>query len=117
MEQRGRLLEEMGLFIAYVISYQPVISQLGDVDEILIGCHWKLSVVGWILPQRAVWLVQKNRATLSTNQGPIVRKPVIANPGLNFNPGFYISLIKSRFGIIFQIAFRAWNHKIVERWN
>ena len=39
MEQRGRLLEDMGLFIAYVISYQPVITQLGDVDEILIGCH------------------------------------------------------------------------------
>ena len=38
MEQRGRLLEDMGLFIAYVISYQPVITQLGDVDEILIGC-------------------------------------------------------------------------------
>ena len=32
---------------------------------------------------------------------------ISANPGLNFNPGFDISLFKSRFGIILPIVFRA----------
>ena len=37
--------------------------------------------------------------------GPVVRTPVSANPGLNFNPGFYIFLIKSTFSDNFFDSF------------
>ena len=50
-------------------------------------------------------------------QGPVVRRRIGANPGLNFNPGFYISLFKSRFGIIFPIPFSVFNHLIVQNKN
>ena len=50
-------------------------------------------------------------------QGPAVRRRISANPGLNFNPGFYISLFKSRYGIIFPIPFNAFNHSIVPNKN
>ena len=43
----------------------------------------------------------------------VVQRPISANPGLNFNPDFYISLFKSRFGIILPIIFRAFNYQIV----
>ena len=45
--------------------------------------------------------------------GPVVQRLISANPGLNFNPGFYISLFKSRFGIILPIVFSAFNYQIV----
>ena len=45
--------------------------------------------------------------------GPVVQRLISANPGLNFNPGFYISLFKSRFGIILPTVFRAFNYQIV----
>ena len=45
--------------------------------------------------------------------GPVVQGPISANPGFNFNPGFYISLFKSRFGIILPIVFRAFTYLIV----
>ena len=46
-------------------------------------------------------------------QGLIVQRPISANPGLNFTPGFYISLFKSCFRIILPIVFRAFNYQIV----
>ena len=40
-----------------------------------------------------------------TLQGPVVRRPISANQGLNFNLGFYISLFKSRLRILFPHLF------------
>ena len=40
------------------------------------------------------------------NLGPVVRS---ANPGLNFNLGFLIPLLKSLFGIIFSVLFEVSN--------
>ena len=45
--------------------------------------------------------------------GLVVQRLISANPGLNFNPGFYISLFKSCFGIILPTVFRAFNYQIV----
>ena len=42
-------------------------------------------------------------------QGPVVRRPISANPGLNFNLGFLIPLLKSLFGIIFSVLFKVSN--------
>ena len=44
-----------------------------------------------------------------TDQGPVVRRPISANPGLNFNLGFFIPLLKGLFGIIFSVLFKASN--------
>ena len=42
-----------------------------------------------------------------SDQGPVVRRPISANPGLNFNLGFYFSLFKSCLRIIFSIYFQS----------
>ena len=36
--------------------------------------------------------------TLGEDQRPVVWRPISANPGLNFNTGFFISLFKSILG-------------------
>ena len=41
--------------------------------------------------------------------GPVVQRPISANPGLNFNLGFLIPLLKSLFGIIFSVLFEVSN--------
>ena len=38
-----------------------------------------------------------------TYQGPVVRKPVSVNPGLNFNAGFFFFTSKALSRIIFSI--------------
>ena len=50
-------------------------------------------------------------------QGPVFRKPISANPGLNFNLDFYTSLFDSLFGIIFSTLYGASNHQIVDKKN
>ena len=40
-----------------------------------------------------------------TTLGPIVQRPISTNPGLNFNSGFYTSMFKSHFRVIFSICF------------
>ena len=49
------------------------------------------------------------------HQGPVVRTPVSANPGLNFNPGFSSFLSKAHYHIIFSILFRVFNHQILPK--
>ena len=50
-------------------------------------------------------------------QGPVFRKPISANPGLNFNLDFYTSLFDSLFEIIFSTQYGASNHQIVDKKN
>ena len=54
---------------------------------------------------------------ISKVQGPVVGTPVSANPGLNFNPGFFIFLSKALSRIIFSFLFRVSNHQIVGKEN
>ena len=54
---------------------------------------------------------------VDTHQGPVVRKPVSVNPGLNFNPGFFIFLSKALSQIIFSFLFRVSNYQIVGKEN
>ena len=49
--------------------------------------------------------------------GPVVQMPVSANPGLNFNPGFFFFLSKAHYRIIFSILFRVSSHQIVGKEN
>ena len=46
--------------------------------------------------------------------GPVVQRPISANPGLNFNPGCFLSLFKSLFRTIF-LLFRAANYQLVDK--
>ena len=56
-------------------------------------------------------------AVTLSNLGPVVRTPVSANPGLNFNPGFFIFLSKALSQIIFSFLFRVSNYQIVGKEN
>ena len=49
--------------------------------------------------------------------GPVVRRPISANSGLNFNLGFFLFCSKTFSQIIFSILFRASNHQIVGKKN
>ena len=49
--------------------------------------------------------------------GPVVRRPISANPGLNFNPGLFYFLSKAFSGAIFSIHFGVTNHQIVDKKN
>ena len=45
----------------------------------------------------------------------VVQRPISSNPGLNFNPAFFISLFKSLLGKIFTILFRTSNDQIASK--
>ena len=47
----------------------------------------------------------------------VVQGPISANPGLNYNPGFFFFCLKAFIRIIFSILFRASNHQIVDKKN
>ena len=49
--------------------------------------------------------------------GPVVRGPITANPGLNFNPGFFFFYSKTFFQIILSILFRVSYYQIVDEKN
>ena len=54
---------------------------------------------------------------LQTVQGPVVRRPISANPGLNFNPGLFFFSTKTFSRTIFSIFFRVVNRQIVDKKN
>ena len=49
-------------------------------------------------------------------RGPVVKRPISANPGLNFNPSFFFFCSKV-FSRVISSFFRASNHQIVGRKN
>ena len=51
------------------------------------------------------------------NLGPVVRRPISAYPGLNFNPGLFFFSSKPFSRTIFSIIFRVANHQIVDKKN
>ena len=50
-------------------------------------------------------------------EGPVVRRPISTNPGLNFNPGVFFSLSIALSRIISSILFRVFYHQIVDEKN
>ena len=51
------------------------------------------------------------------DQGPVVRRRISANKGLNFNLDFFTPLFESLFGIISSILYRASHHQILIKKN
>ena len=47
--------------------------------------------------------------------GSVVRRPISANPWLNFILGFSISLFKNLYKIIFSTPFRASSYQIADK--
>ena len=72
---------------------------------------WSSSSVMVVLSRSCRW----NVAQIIRVQGPVVQRPISSNPGLNFNPAFFISLFKSLFGKIFTILFRTSNDQIASK--
>ena len=50
-------------------------------------------------------------------QGPVFWRPINANPRLNLNQEFFISLFKCLFWIILSVLFRASNNQILDKKN
>ena len=65
----------------------------------------------------ALTLSYLNPALNNSVLGPVVRTPVSTNPGLNFNPGFFLFLSKALSKIIFSLLFRVSNNQIVGKEN
>lgn len=51
------------------------------------------------------------------HQGPVVLRLIGTNPRLNVNPGFFNSLFKSPFWIIFSVLSGASDHHIVDNFH
>lgn len=47
--------------------------------------------------------------------GQVVQRPISANPGLAFNPGFLFRLLKGSFSDIFSSVFKASNQQITDK--
>ena len=60
---------------------------------------------------RFLWVIKEK------HQGRVVRRPVSANPGLNFNLGLFFFSSKAISRKIFSILFRVINHQIVDKKN
>ena len=48
-------------------------------------------------------------------QGPVIRRPISVNPGLNLNQGSFFFCSKTFHQKIFPILFRAFSHQIVDK--
>ena len=62
---------------------------------------------GDIKTRKSPLRVQQNAQAIAGTQSPVVRRPISANPGLNFNLRFFIPLLKSLFVKIFSVLFKA----------
>ena len=82
------------------------------------GCSWRSAALKVELLQNCV----RSALTLPweqsfDSQGPVVRTPVSANPGLKFNQGFFFFLSKALSRIISSILFRVSSHQTVGKDN
>ena len=83
-----------------------------DQETILTVCFLSLQMSTHPYQQnvRESW-----QNTWGKNLAPVVQRPISPNPGLNFNPAFFISLFKSLLGKIFPILFRTSNDQIASK--
>ena len=74
------------------------------------NCFFQMSSYACLCPPAYVCIIYKKTNSL----GRVARRPVSANPGLNFNPGYFFFSSKAFSQKIYCILFRVFNHKIVE---
>ena len=74
-------------------------------------------VIYWRLKSLGMWLSKFKLRNQSSYLGPVVWWLISTDPRLSFSPGFFISLGKGLFGIIFSILFKASSCQIIDRKN
>ena len=70
----------------------------------------------FIAPCKGVRIPESGKILLVESgilQGPVVRRPISANSGLNFNPGLFFFSSKAFSLALFSILVRVGNHQIV----
>ena len=97
----------------------PVVQKVDSASRWINLYQWITQLVSqilirWIVIYPVDGAIQRLN---SRSQGPVVRTPVWANPGFNFNPGFFSFLSKALFQIISSILFRVSNHQILGKEN
>ena len=70
---------------------------------VIIKYHFRITLKNW--KYNCYFVLSEPK-----DQGPVVWRPIGANPKLNFNLGLFIPLFKSLFGIISGLLFRASNN-------
>ena len=80
------------------IASNLIINRKSFNEKCIISIKWRRKMLF------CYRFIQRNSCEL---QGPVVRRPISVNPGLNFNLGFYFSLFKSCLRIIFSIYFQS----------
>ena len=107
---RGRQLIE---WIRKELAFEPVqrtsSKRLLKLQGVLKRCDYNL-------------ISQDDRVTASlcvhaSDQGPVVLRLISANPRLNYNPGFFIPMFKSLFGIFSSVFYGASNHRLIDKKN
>ena len=95
------------LFFKIITAWKPF--SLADSNNKFVDIRWNivyLNSTDWspYIFFKISW------EKLIKDQGPVVRRPISANPGLNFNPGFFFFCSKAFSQIIFPIPFTASTH-------
>ena len=110
-------LQNFSLGIEYFQQCKRKWNSSSIIPELQTGQNLLLWGVWLYLPvsTMSLWLLiriwQETTSWLFT-QGPVVRRTISANPGLNFNLGFSFFCSKALSRIIFSILFRVSNHQI-----
>ena len=119
-------------------AYVRIVKMHPKIDRphpmyVIIDSGSSCSSLGWrkskysLVKQKFIWqqiLVPSNYYEASvrrrrnlTTLGLVVRKPISAQPGIKFNPGFFFLYSKGFSRIIFSVIFRASNHQLVDKKN
>ena len=76
-------------------------------------CNFQNKMIGTV----SVSIIFRLSSNDYRKQAPLVRRPISANRGLNFNLGFFFFCSKELSRIIFFILLKATNHQIVGKKN
>ena len=78
----------------------------------LLDCNTRPAYVPLTHFEMVMWFrIEPNKK----DRGPVVRRPISANPGLDFNLFFFSFLLKAFCRIIFSVLFKVSNHQIVAK--
>ena len=63
------------------------------------------------------WLLQMQKNFGRVVRGPVVRRPISAQPEVKFNPGFFFLCLKALSRIIFSAIFKVFKNQLVDKKN
>ena len=100
------------IYLKRLLNYDLIarVFPLFTLDTCLCFQVLLVSCVFYVLIGHCNWRGAKH-------QGPVVLRLIGTNPRLNVNPGFFNSLFKSPFWIIFSVLIGASDHHIVDNFH